>query len=83
MTATAITAKINATADDPSVAVYLPIPLAETLIHMAGGYRPSTIEARRRGMPYGVWAFPDAFWTWATDEATRYALEVMPDVLDA
>jgi hypothetical protein len=70
--ATPVLDAINRTADDPSVSVSLPIPLAGTLIEMAGGEYAAP----------GTWQFPDGFWTWATDEALRYALEVMPTVCE-
>ncbi len=69
-----IVAGINATLDDPSVAVYLPIPLAEKLIEIVGGERVTEGAGR--------WVFPDGHWTWCDDEAVRYALEVAPDLLE-
>jgi hypothetical protein len=69
-----VIAEINRTADDPSVSVHLPVPLAETLIGMVGGERPTE--------GWGRWIFPDGFRTWDTDEALRYALQVAPGILD-
>ena len=69
-----VLAQINRTADDPSVAAHIPVPLAERLIAMVGG------ECIAEGP--GHWGFPDGFWTWELSEALRYALEVMPDICE-
>ena len=78
MQSNVITESINRSADDPSVSVHLPIPLAISLIHLVGG--DSRIAGRRNDVQ---WFFPDGFWTWSCDEAVRYALEVAPDLLEA
>jgi len=77
MSANVIIESINRTADDPSVAVYLPIPLARTIIELVGGEAVRTPLAPNADK----WTFPDGFSTWTMDEALRYALEVAPDVL--
>ena len=74
MTTNPIIDEINRTVDDPSVAVYLPIPLAGALIELVGGERVS------EGL--GRWMFPDGYWVWSDEEAVRYALEVAPDLLE-
>lgn len=73
---TPILEAINRAADLPAVTTHVPVALAERLVELAGGERPP------EGSP-GRWIFPDGFWTWSTDEALRYALEVLPDVVDA
>ena len=65
---------INRHADDPSVSVHVPLPLAECLVQLVGG-------ARSTGSEPGRWSMPDGAWFWELDEALRYALEVMPDLL--
>lgn len=69
-----IIAAINSTADDHCATVHLPLPLAYRLIEMVGGERVTEGAGR--------WTFPDGFWTWDDEEATRYALEVLPDVAE-
>ena len=69
--------RINEQADGPSVAVYLPTPLATQLIELVGGEQiipPPAKNARK-------WRFPDGYEVWTTEEAVRYALEVTPDIL--
>lgn len=66
----AITNAINAAADGPTVAAYVPVAKAQEIVEFVG--------AERDGR--GRWVFPDGFASWCLDEALRYALEVIVDV---
>jgi hypothetical protein len=58
---------------DREFTISVPRSLAAELIALVGGERPTT---------QSQWSFPDDSTFWETDEALRYALEVMPSILE-
>lgn len=68
---TAISDAVNAALDGPGPlhSVHVPHTVAAELIAAAGGLPVSE--------GWGRWRFADGFITWETDEALRYALEIL------